>query len=466
MQNEFFIVYKHCIWLGSMIQVGCRLWNLSLLSVVVLTICNILLTIRLLHWDCPPTILPESLPRLHPPPVPPHLHESIVNTCSTCNVTNGIFGVDTKLGRWDSRHLFKMFDFTVVGDIYPELSEKHLVCIATQSSLEKLHSLIQVAHHWSGPISTALYAAGDQEYKLLQGYVAFLRRCYKPIRDRVTFHLLLPKDKLPRSNIIPEKTDHFECLHPEIALTHLVQMRSSDIVRWRMRNPYPQNHMRNLARRNCQTPYVFLTDVDIIPSTHLTEGLNAFLKNVKCAGLCAYVIPTYELDERVRFPRNKTDLIRLTNKGLAQPFHHKVFIYNQFATNFSRWEDDLSEIVHISHNVTNFEFLYEPFYVAPDIAPGHDERFIGYGFTRNTQVYEMYVAGYQFYVLSPVFTCHWGLQTRKGRPFWREKQNSANRRNFDVFKREVFARYRKDPLHMVQQTYPNQNKKSLPIKKN
>ena len=40
----------------------------------------------------------------------------------------------------------------------------------------------------------------------------------------------------------------------------------------------------------------------------------------------------------------------------------------------------------MSHNVTNFEFLYEPFYVALDTAPPHDERFIGYGYTRNTQV--------------------------------------------------------------------------------
>lgn len=41
---------------------------------------------------------------------------------------------------------------------------------------------------------------------------------------------------------------------------------------------------------------------------------------------------------------------------------------------------------YISHDVTNFEFLYEPFYVAKDIVPPHDERFIGYGYTRNTQV--------------------------------------------------------------------------------
>lgn len=58
-----------------------------------------------------------------------------------------------------------------------------------------------------------------------------------------------------------------------------------------------------------------------------------------------------------------------------------------------RWEADIStsnDETRISHNVTNFEFLYEPFYVASDIVPMHDERFVGYGFTRNTQVSYVY----------------------------------------------------------------------------
>lgn len=77
------------------------------------------------------------------------------------------------------------------------------------------------------------------------------------------------------------------------------------------------------------------------------------------------------------------------------------------------------------------------------------------------QVYEMFVAGYQFQVLSPIFTCHWGLQNKKSRPAWRERQNSVNRRHFDVFKREVFARYHKDPLRMLQ---PRKNQKPPPAK--
>lgn len=64
---------------------------------------------------------------------------------------------------------------------------------------------------------------------------------------------------------------------------------------------------------------------------------------------------------------------------------------------FYRWLQDVSPThkyhenvrtgkIYVSHDVTNFEFLYEPFYVAKDIAPSHDERFMGYGYTRNTQV--------------------------------------------------------------------------------
>lgn len=56
---------------------------------------------------------------------------------------------------------------------------------------------------------------------------------------------------------------------------------------------------------------------------------------------------------------------------------------------YFRWEStggNETLDTHISHNVTNFELLYEPFYVAPDTVPAHDERFLGYGFTRNTQV--------------------------------------------------------------------------------
>lgn len=58
----------------------------------------------------------------------------------------------------------------------------------------------------------------------------------------------------------------------------------------------------------------------------------------------------------------------------------------------------------------------------------------------------MFIAGYQFQILSPVFTVHWGLQTRKGRLPWRERQNIMNRKQFDQFKREIFSKYDHDTV--------------------
>ncbi|KAK3932399.1 Beta-1,4-glucuronyltransferase 1 [Frankliniella fusca] len=469
-------------------QVGCRLRNVGLLWVLLLTCSNILLTVRLLSstTDCGPP--GQGQGQAHPGGAghgraaparasPQHLQARLQDADRAeplaeqqdpleqlppeddpdqqANVEEDAdtISVELALGRWDSRRVVKMFDHALVGGRFAELSAEYKVTLATQTSLERLHSLVQVVHHWTGPVSVALYAAGD-EWPLVQAYVRFLRRCYVPVRDRVTFHAAFPADRMPEPAAAPEQMTeilsleaHLDCFRPEPSLKELIRQRRPETMRWRTRHGYPQNHLRNLARRACQvrdsasppparrrgrlrreeligtlcrqTEFVFLVDVDVVPSLGLAQGLNEFLKKAPCgagaapaapavlprpprtgAGTgpraaprpgppqCAYVIPTYELDERVRFPRNKSDLVRLAGKGLARPFHHKVFIYNQFATNFSRWQsegDADGAPVHVAYNVTNFEFLYEPFYVARDTIPAHDERFMGYGYTRNTQ---------------------------------------------------------------------------------
>ncbi|KAK4881241.1 hypothetical protein RN001_004560 [Aquatica leii] len=434
-----------------MIQSKWGPWSLCIIALILLSIYNILLTARLMYGqECP-----KNFPEKHLQPAKSlQSSSSCILKQPTAERNTPLFNLNLDLGRWDNKMLYKLYDRIIIGDKYVELSSTFFVCLATQSSFERLYSLVQVSKNWLGPISTAVFAAGEDELNLVLLYMLYLRKCFPNIRDRVTFHLTLPKSRLPKNiELDMQILKHEDCTSPENTLQRLLLRRSATTDKWKIKNPYPQNHLRNLARKNCQSSYVFLTDVDIIPSEDLAESLNYFLSKVTCKTMCAYVIPTYEIDSRVRFPPNKTELVRLAHKGLARPFHQKVFIYNQFATNFSRWQTVTPEDkeVHVSHPVTNFEFLYEPFYVAPDTAPPHDERFIGYGYTRNTQVYEMFVAGYEFLVLSPVFTCHWGLQIKRGRPAWREYQNNLNRKYFETFKKEVFARYNKDPLKMMHQ---------------
>ncbi|KAL2744266.1 hypothetical protein V1477_006808 [Vespula maculifrons] len=324
-----------------MIQLRCQPWNLSLTSVIVLALSNMLLTFLLLQSE---TCTQNSIGR-----------ELEINAATDWNLgtllkeqqeecatrdyrhtTVDRLNLDVRLGRWDARRLFKTFDSIFVGSRFSELSQTYRVCLATQSSIEKLYSIVEVAHQWTGSMSVALYAAGDEEFEVLQKYLLYLKKCYEPVRERISFSLAVPRvkplKKQPRTFALPDIVD---CAKPEATLNELMSGISVEQTNWRTRNVYPQNHLRNLARKNCQSDYVFLTDVDIVPSLNLTSALDDFLRNENC-DKCAYVIPTYELDSRVRFPSNKSDLVRLARKGLARPFHQKVFIHNQFATNFTR----------------------------------------------------------------------------------------------------------------------------------
>ena len=106
----------------------------------------------------------------------------------------------------------------------------------------------------------------------------------------------------------------------------------------RLGSVYPQNHMRNVARKGCPSTYVLLLDVDIVPTQDMAKSLATFLRlpSVERCHRCAYVLPTYELDVSAIFPRNKKQLAALEDAGRAQPFHHKAFRYNQFASNLTR----------------------------------------------------------------------------------------------------------------------------------
>ena len=92
--------------------------------------------------------------------------------------------------------------------------------------------------------------------------------------------------------------------------------------------------MRNLARKGSQTNYVFLTDIDIMPSPGLAQNLSRFLNTTECSK-CAYVITPYELKSNSTFPTSKIELKTLIHNKEARLFHQKVFAPNQLATDSS-----------------------------------------------------------------------------------------------------------------------------------
>lgn len=252
-----------------------------------------------------------------------------------------LFGnLNFKLGRYDTKRVYKIFDNAAVGNQFTTLSSKYSVCLATLGSLERLMTLPQIVLHWTGPISLGIFAADTEELYLIEYYLMYLRFCFPAIKENVNIHLIIPGNHTIKSQIQLNdlKFDKIKCKNPDHVLSKLVKSRSINLIRWRTRHVFPQNHIRNVARKGCQTENVFLIDIDIIPCANFTNRLDEFIRNAKCPiNKCAYVVPTYEIDIRAVYPKDKNDLVRLVSKQLARPFHHQVFIYNQFATNNTRY---------------------------------------------------------------------------------------------------------------------------------
>lgn len=286
-------------------------------------------------------------------------------------------------GRLDNTRKYSIHDFVWVGNQWSTLTDQN-VCLATQTSVDLLFWLITVAHHWHGPISVSVFVP-DHDYYIAIHYIHHVRRCFPVIRDNVSFHFVYPIKRPPK--FLSKLTNGTSLSCSEIHRFNSIMNWQPDTAQsWKKTLLYPQNHMRNVARKGCQTPYVFLTDIDIIPRMGLCSLLHQFLQHPPCER-CVFVIPTYEVDNDIALPPNKTMLVELVRRKKAQPFHNAVFINNQFATNASKWENLPEEVgLNFVYPVTNFELYYEPFYVSKDDVPPHDERFVGYGYTRNTQV--------------------------------------------------------------------------------
>lgn len=139
------------------LQFSNRLWNYVATGILVLTLANIFLTIRLFHTSQSPTIPVLGCSPHAPPPkavqLPPTPSSPLVPTVDcdyggiysnyTQKSSHTVFGrLNLKLGRWDKTRSYKIHENVLVGDEFTSLSDKFSVCIATQSSLERLGSLV------------------------------------------------------------------------------------------------------------------------------------------------------------------------------------------------------------------------------------------------------------------------------------------------------------------------------------
>ena len=98
---------------------------------------------------------------------------------------------------FDRWRLFKIHNFAVKAERWAELAGQP-VCLATHTTLDRMHWVVQLANRWSGPVSVALFLP-DVEFGIAETFLEWLRSCYPEVRYRVAFHLMYPDQFPPRT---------------------------------------------------------------------------------------------------------------------------------------------------------------------------------------------------------------------------------------------------------------------------
>ncbi|PVG02538.1 hypothetical protein CPB86DRAFT_794353 [Serendipita vermifera] len=171
------------------------------------------------------------------------------------------------------------------------------------------------------------------------------------------------------------------------------------------------NMWRNVARLFARTEFVMMLDVDFAICTDFRRRLlmNEDMVNMLRAGSVAFVVPAFEFtnledgrDDSV-FPRTKEDLTRIYKENKIEVFHH-AWEGGHNSSDYSRYFQASPGDVY---KVQAYQHAYEPYVVFKrDGPPWCDERFIGYGGNKASCLYEMYLSGISFYVLSDDFLIH------------------------------------------------------------
>ncbi|KAI0041351.1 glycosyltransferase family 49 protein [Auriscalpium vulgare] len=252
----------------------------------------------------------------------------------------------------------------------------------------------------------------------------------------------------------PESTDLFpSALNDSITVLHSLVLRTPALSARAdvhlVLSPYPRafNAWRNIARLFARTGYVLLLDVDFAICTQWrTQVLDLLRKEDgemarrMREGSVALVLPAFEYvkaDEgrdQAGFPRDKSALLELVRGRKIAPFHASWALGHN-STDYKRFYGARKGEMY---RVTTYQSAYEPYVIVKRDAGGWcDERFTGYGGNKAACLFEMYLSGVSFYVLSDHFLIH---QSHPYEEAARKSERRYNRRVYADFKEEACLR--------------------------
>ncbi|XP_073514953.1 xylosyl- and glucuronyltransferase LARGE2 isoform X3 [Phyllobates terribilis] len=183
------------------------------------------------------------------------------------------------------------------------------VTLVAQLSMDRLQMLELICRHWEGPVSLALYLSDAEAQQFLR-YAQASEVLQS--RTNIGYHVVYKEGQL-----------------------------------------YPVNLLRNVALRNAQTLYVFLSDIDFLPMYGLYESLR------------------YHVWEKGHAP-----------------------------TNYAKWRTATT-----SYRV-DWAPNFEPYLVVRRDCPEYDQRFLGFGWNKVSHIMELDAKGYELMVLPNAFIIH------------------------------------------------------------
>lgn len=362
--------------------------------------------------------------------------------------------------RFDKSGTYHVLDNFLTSEHVVPGRHEYDVSVVTQCSSNHVRHLGELSQRWNGPISVAVFTY-DDDFIPTVASLLHLHFCNDAVYRHVSFHLVYPISRAPK---------HLEELS-RLRLACPGDTGSTNFPLPHRESPnysspelaYPNNLLRNLAINYAQTPYIFLIDIDMVPSENLRRQFQSFMSTNPLSTdprdlttsakdkprqptgfvppLAAYVVPTFELQADTPVPRTKADLLDLWLKGLVRPFYWDVCQKCQRPTNYDRWRAlGKGGALRIGYSVQR-EDPWEPFYIARTSVPLYDERFKQYGFNRISQICEMYVAGFSFHVLDNAFLVHKGFKVKDKFHPSKDAENDQNRLLYRKFKEELTVKY-------------------------
>ena len=234
------------------------------------------------------------------------------------------------------------------------------VTMVLQMSVDRLTMLELVLSLWSGPVSLALYLsdAETQSFLDLHSSSDLLRS-----RCNVGYHVV-----------------YKEGAH------------------------YPVNTLRNLAMDRTSTKYVFLADVDFLPSHGSFRALQTSVKTLlHDHPNRVLVVPAFESNRYTslhNFPSTKAELIKKLDLGEVFTFRSHEWPQGHRPTNYPHWRT-----ATIPYTVA-WEQDFEPYIVGPKTMPRYDSRFVGFGWNKVSHIMELHATNYEFVVVPDSFIIH------------------------------------------------------------